>query len=316
METKVNLPLVGAFVLLLGAVLVASLLWLASGGMWQQKYTLYLAIEEESVTGLNLNAPVKYNGVDIGKVSKISLDPQFPQRVNLLLAIERDTVVKQDTVAILKAQGITGIAYVELSGGTRDAAPLQILPGAQYPVITTKASLSTRLENILTRVLAKLDTTSGNLDAFLSTDNQKALHDSLADVARLTHTLAARAPSIDHAISDAGTTLRYTASSSTHITPALAAITRGAAAVEQSATALTQAVQGADRAVQSIGADAQRIDSETLPALTQLMAELNVLSASLRRLSEQTERSPTGLVFGHSTAQPGPGETATEENKP
>ena len=80
--------LVGGFVLLLGAALIAGALWLASGGAFQKKYDLYLAVEEESVAGLNLNAPVKFNGVDVGKVREIHIDPANPERVILLFAIE------------------------------------------------------------------------------------------------------------------------------------------------------------------------------------------------------------------------------------
>ena len=109
METKVNYAFVGAFVLVLGAALVAGVLWLATGGMMQKKYAPYLAVENESVAGLNLNAPVKYNGVDVGKVEVIRLDPHNPERVILLFAIERGTPIKTDTVAILKTQGLTGI---------------------------------------------------------------------------------------------------------------------------------------------------------------------------------------------------------------
>ncbi len=314
METKVNLGLVGAFVLALGAALIGGVLWLASGGMWRQQYDLYLAVEEESVAGLNLNAPVKYNGVEIGKVRAITLDSQDPQRVNLLLAIERGAPIQQDTVAVLKAQGLTGIAYVELSGGARAAPKLQVLPGARYPVIATKSSLSTRLENVLTRVLAKLDGSSGSLNAFLSAENQRAFSSALADIATVSHTLAARGPVIDRAIGDAGSTLRNTASSSQQLTPALQAVERSAAAIERMGNAVTQTSLGAGETVNSIGADAKRFSAETLPELERLLAELGVLSASLRRLSEQTERAPSGLVFGHSASRAGPGETT--ESRP
>src|SRR5690606_13963340 len=102
METKVNYAIVGAFVLVLGAVLIAGALWLASGGTLQKKYDPYLAIMAESVAGLNLNAPVKYNGVDVGKVREIQLDSANPERVRLMFAIERGTPVKEDTIAVLK----------------------------------------------------------------------------------------------------------------------------------------------------------------------------------------------------------------------
>ena len=152
-----NYAVVGAFVLVLGAILIAGVLWLASGGAFQKKYDLYLAVETESVAGLNLNAPVKYNGVDVGKVREISLDKVNTERVNLMFAIERGTPIKEDTLAVLKTQGLTGIAYVELSGGARDAPVLRATAGNEYPVIRTKASLSARLENVLGRRLYRCD---------------------------------------------------------------------------------------------------------------------------------------------------------------
>ena len=309
METKVNLGLVGAFVLALGAALIAAALWLASGGLWQPRYDLYQAVEEASVSGLNLNAPVKYNGVEIGKVRAITLDPQNPARVDLLLAIAPGAPIKQDTVAVLKAQGLTGIAYVELSGGARDAPALRTLPGARYPVIATKSSLSTRLENVLTRVLAKLDGTSDTVNAVLSTENQRAFSSSLADIAQLSHTLAARGPVIDRAIADAGSTLHNTAASSVQLAPAVQAVQRSAMAIEGMGQSVSQTSRSAGAAVQAVGTDMQRFGAETLPELERLLGELGVLSASLRRLSEQTERAPAGLVFGRSATRPGPGET-------
>ena len=171
METKVNLTLVGAFTLTLGLALIATTLWLASGGLWKKQFDIYQAIENESVTGLNVNAPVRYNGVEVGRVRRIALDPEDPQRVNLFLAIEQSAPIRQDTVAVLKAQGLTGIAYLELTGGARNTPPLLALPGARYPVIATRSSLSTRLENVLTNVAAKLDSTSTNVNAMLSEKN-------------------------------------------------------------------------------------------------------------------------------------------------
>ena len=112
METKVSFVAVGAFVLGLGAVLVIGVLWLASGGAWQKDYGTFLAVANESVAGLNLNAPVKYNGVDVGKVQGIDLDRANPERVILRFAIEDGTPIKEDTIAMLKTQGLTGIIGV------------------------------------------------------------------------------------------------------------------------------------------------------------------------------------------------------------
>ena len=304
-----NYTLVGAFVLVLGTLLVAGVLWLASGGTSQKRVDLYLAIVEESVAGLNLNAPVKYNGVDVGKVRRIDLDPQDPNRVNLVFAIERGTPVKEDTVAVLKTQGLTGIAYVELSGGARESPTLRAVEGSLYPVIRTKPSLSARLENVLTTVLAKLDDTSTNINAMLSAENQAALKSALADIATVARTVAARKESINSAITHAGRTLENASTASARITPVLERIGRSADSIDKMGNEVARTSASAGKTVDTVGADVKRFSAETLPELERLLGELGALTLSLRRLSEQTERDPRGLIFGRKPVPEGPGET-------
>lgn len=280
-----NFAAVGAFVLGLGAVLIMLALWLASGGGWQTKYVLYSATEDESVAGLNQDAPVKYNGVPVGRVSSIALDRANPQRVNLLFSIEEGTPIKVDTIAILKTQGLTGITYVELSGGTSNSPPLTAAPGQRHPVIRTQASLSARLENVLTSVLEKLDSTSTNVNAVFSAENQAAFKSALADMAVLARTLAARKDTIDSGIGNAGRTLQNTAKASARLDDVLNRV--------------------------SGGADSFAKTGDTLAELERLLVELNSLSVSMRRLVEETERDPHGLLFGRKQVPPGPGEPQT-----
>jgi len=312
----VNYALVGAFVLVLGAVLIAGVLWLASGGAIQKKYDLYLAIMDESVAGLNVNAPVKYNGVDVGKVRQIQLDPGNPERVNLLFAIERGTPIKENTVAVLKIQGLTGIAYVELSGGTPDAPLLRAAAGSEYPVIRTKASLSARLENVLTTVLAKLESTSNNINAILSDENRAAFTRALAAIATVAQTIAARKDALDAGIANAARTFENASRATARIEPLIDRIGRSADAVEKMGNEVASTSASAGRTVDSVGADVKRFTAETLPELERLLGELSVLAGSLRRLSEQLGRDPRGILFGRKVVPEGPGETATEPRKP
>jgi phospholipid/cholesterol/gamma-HCH transport system substrate-binding protein len=309
----VNHALVGAFVLLLGALLIAGLLWLASGGAFQTRYDLYQATEDESVAGLNLNAPVKYNGVDVGKVRQIHLDPTNPALVHLLFAIERGTPIKVDTVAVLKTQGLTGIAYVELSGGAKDAALLRAVPPNRYPVIQTKPSLSARLENVLTTVLSKLDDTSSSINTILSAENQAAFKSALADIATLARTVAARRDAIDTGITSAARTFQNAAGATAQMAPVIERIGRGADALEKMGGEVARTSESAAKTVDAVGADLQRFGTDTLPELHRLLGELAALSTSLRRLSEQTERDPRGLLFGRKPVPPGPGETDTRQ---
>ncbi len=306
-----NYVLVGAFVLVLGAVLIAAVLWLATGGAFQKTYDLYLAVEDESVAGLNLNAPVKYNGVDVGKVREIRLDPANPERVNLLFAIERGTPIKVDTVAVLKTQGLTGIAYVELSGGARDAPPLRATAGSGFPVIRTKPSLSARLENVLTSVLAKLDSTSSNINAILSDANRAALTSALADLASVTHTIAARKETIDAGIANAARTFENTSRVTAQAGPVIDRIGRGADAIGKMGDEVARTSAGAGKTVDAVGADVKRLTAEAAPELERLLGEMSVLAASLRRLSEKIEGSPGGLLLGRRAVPSGPGEGET-----
>ena len=325
-----NLAAVGAFVLLLGAALVVGVLWLASGGAFQKQYNLFSAVANESVAGLNLNAPVKYNGVVVGQVRGIELDAANPERVLLLFAIERGTPIKVDTVAVLTTQGLTGIASVELAGGKPGAALLAPSDRPPYPEIRTIPSLSTRLENLLTTALERLDRTTSSIDALLSEENRAAFGSTLADLAVLSRTLAARRDTIDAGIGSAARTLKQAERASAQVGPVIERIGRSAAAIEalaqQAGEASTRVGEASTRAgeastraagtVAEMGAEVRRFSDDTLPELQRLLGELSTLAASLRRFSEQTERNPSGLLFGGGARPAGPGEAPTGTERP
>ncbi len=315
METKVNYVLVGAFVLVLSTALIAGILWLASGGGFQKQYDLYLALFDESVAGLNLNASIKYNGVDVGRVQDISLDPNNPEVVRLTFAIEHGTPIRQDTEAMLKTQGLTGIAYIELDSGPRDSPLLQAAASGKLPVIRTKPSLSARLETVLVKVLAKLDTTSDSVNKVLSEENIAALKSTLADLSVMTHTLAKRKDSIDAGITDAARTLDNSARITAQLGPLLDKLDRSAEAVRKMADETARTSVSAAKAIDSVGADAKRFTADTLPELQGLIGEMNVLTASLRRFVQETNHNPRGFLFGRNPGPLGPGESAGGSEK-
>ncbi len=312
-ETKVNFTLVGVFVVALGAAMVAGVLWLAAGGAWRQKVDLYMTVMEESVSGLSINAPVKFKGVDVGQVRLIQLDPANPDRVLVTLAIQRGTPITVDTLAVLKTQGLTGISSIELAGGWRGSAPLLSAVAGELPVIPSKPSLSARLEDVLTTVLAKVERTSTNLDALLSEDNRAAIASSLNDIAKLSRTVAARAPSIDAAIGHSEQALldlrRVAATVASDIGPLMGRVGRSADALEKMGQDTALASADAASAVRGVGRDVRQVTAETAPELQRLMAELQSLAVSLRRFSDAAERSPSSLLLGRGVVPDGPGET-------
>lgn len=305
MESKINYTVVGLFVLLLSAALIAGILWLGTGKQYRKNYDTYLAYFGESVSGLNRNAPVKYRGVAVGVVRQIAIDPANPERVRLELGIERGTPIKEDTVAVLKVQGLTGIAYVELSGGSRDAAPLKPKPGSEYPVITTGPSLLARLDTAVTDLLSNLDRTTERVNVLLDEENRLAFKTTLADIAAVAHTLAKNRGTLDAGMADAAKTMENSARASAELPQLLERIGRSADALEKMATEAARASASARTTVENVG---QRLSAESLPEAERLLNELRELTASARRVSEQLEQNPAALLRGRQASPPGPGE--------
>lgn len=308
METKVNYAVVGAFVLLLGAALVAGLLWIGSGRTYGTAYATYLIYMNESVSGLNLGAPVRYHGVEVGKVRSIALAPHDPQLVRLALDIERGTPIKQDTVATLREQGLTGIAYVELAGGSRSSPPLRATSGEPYPVIPAKPSLIVRLDKSVSKLLKSLTRTSKSLNALLDEGNRRAIAQTLRNIDRLSQTLAARSAAIDASLGDAARAMHDSARAAAALPALVARAQRSADAVERMANDVSHTSASADRTLTEARTDMRRFSSETLPQVNALVDQLRELTASLQRFSAQLEHNPSMLLYGKPAPKAGPGE--------
>jgi phospholipid/cholesterol/gamma-HCH transport system substrate-binding protein len=205
---------------------------------------------------------------------------------------------------------------VELSGATRASPLLRATGPDQYPLIRTKPSLSARLENVLTAVLIKLDRTTSNIDALLSNENRAAVSHALADLAALSHTLAERRGTLDAAIINGAATLAQTRQASSGLTPLMDRLGHSADSVTRLGDTATLASARAADVAQQLGQTLRHANADTLPQLQGLMAELDALSVSLRQLSDQTVRSPSGLLLGRSPVPLGPGELPTGAGAP
>ena len=322
MESKVNLAAVGAFVIALAVAMVGGFLWLSSGKYYRKTYDVYLTYMAESVAGLNNNAPVRYRGVDVGRVRRIALASGNVEEVEVTLDIERGTPVKEDTLATLQTQGLTGIAYVELTAGHRDSPPLVAKPGARYPVIASAPSFMSRLETALPALLADLVRVSNNVNALLDEENRRSVKATLADLSQLSHVLAARTRTIDATLASSERVMANTARITAELPALVARVERTADAFERMAGDLGSAGASARATLDSAKGtldsargtlDASRGDireftGTTLPEVRELVAELRSLTATLRRVGDEVERNPGVLLRGRAPAKRGPGE--------
>jgi phospholipid/cholesterol/gamma-HCH transport system substrate-binding protein len=308
METKVNFAIVGAFVLLLGAALISGVLWLSSEKSYRKVFDTYLVYMEESVSGLTPDAPVRYRGVQVGRVRKIALARGNIEKVQLTLDIERGTPIKEDTVAVLVTQGLTGIAHVDLSGGTRDAPALQALPGEDFPVIPSGPSLLARLDTAVTSLIDSVTRSSENVNALLDEGNRAALKETLSSLALVSRTLAARSSAIDAGVAASAQAMENTARLTGEMAGLAERIGRSAEAFERMSNEGARAAASAASAVEGARADLRQATRETIPETRQLIVELRDLTTSLRRFSDQLERNPAMLVHGKGETKKGPGE--------
>jgi len=308
MEAKFNFAVVGIFVLTLGAALIGGVLWLTSGKYYGKSYKTYVTYMTESVAGLNLNAPVKYRGVDVGFVRKIALNPVNVEQVQLTLSIVRDTPVKVDTAAILQTQGLTGIAYVELTGGGKDSPLLEARSDEDYPVIAAGPSLLARLDTAVTGLLANLTRATDNVNALLNEQNRQAISQTLADVRIVSRTLATRSKTLDAGIADTARTMENAARFTAELPALLRRIERSADGFDRMADTLARAGTSATQAIDSTRSDVRPFTAEGLAEVRQLVAELRDLTSTLHRVGSELERNPSTLLWGRAVPKRGPGE--------
>ncbi len=307
MEPRLSYAAVGAFVLLLAGALIAGVLWLSAGGL-RRDYAVYHIYMAESVAGLNVDAPVKYRGVDVGRVRRIELVPDGPVRVRIVAAIRRDVPIKADTVATLRVQGLTGIAYVELEGGSHEAPPLRARPGEPVPVIPSRPSFLSQLDTHLDELIGNLNRAAAAVARLLDEETRTRLQATLANAERLTASLARSVERLDRTLAAAARAAAAAAETARRAGPALEGIERSAAAIERMADSLARTGERLGEDYGRLAGELGAAADETLPELAALVADLREAAAGLRQFSRRLEEDPRILLFGAPPGTPGPGE--------
>ena len=304
MEPKVSYALVGAFVALFGAILIVIVLWLVRGGS-QSTYRSYYAFFDESVSGISEDSVVSYKGIKVGRVRNMRLDPENPERVRLVLDIAEGTPIKEDTVASLASQGLTGLAFVELGGGTRDSPPLMPPPGQPYPVIKIKPSLP--LDQAASTLVSNLNEIASSLKDVTDKESRAAMRKTMVNLAELTGALKQREKELDKFFSSADRTLENTREATEKLPALFSRATETAAALENMAQQIDRTSKSVDSLLAGSQQDIQRFTNQTLAEAGLLIAETRQLTERLQRLTQQVEQNPRSLLFGRRPT-PGPGE--------
>lgn len=213
METKANFVLIGAVTLLGILGLLGLLVWFAKVEIDRQ-YAWYEVLFE-SVSGLGMAGDVRYNGLSVGQIIALDLDADDPSKVRVRIEVAAGTPIKTDTTAQLNSQGVTGVAYVSLTGGSPEAPLLRdATDPTEIPVIPSQRSaiqaltedapdmvaeaveaireirsfLGAENRTLVSNILQNIESASGNLQGALAdfSDISRTVSDGTAEISRFT----------------------------------------------------------------------------------------------------------------------------------
>jgi phospholipid/cholesterol/gamma-HCH transport system substrate-binding protein len=263
-----------AFAFLLLAGLALALAWYLRTAAQYAAYQLHTG---DAVSGLLVDAPVEFHGVEVGRVARISLDG--PRAVGIVLRIRKDTPVSSATVATittrgLAARGFMGYVVVALEDGAGARGAPAFDPASHLPVIAVGPSRSLSLDRAISTLDANVQTLSALAQTALNRDALAALDASLRNLERVSNTLAANSERLNAILANADRVGRQV-----------------------------------EPLVQAGGATLRAMQTQVLPEAYRTLAEMDALSRSMAGMADRLNRNPSLLLRGSAGAPPGPGES-------
>lgn len=194
MESRANYALVGLFTLAVLAALFGFVYWFNSGGGGRRIDVR--VIFSGTVTGLGRGSSVLFNGLRVGEVTRIELQPDDPRRIYAVIQVDGSTPLRVDTRARIEAQGLAGVVAVQLLGGDPESPPLVAMPGQSMPVIVAERSeLQDMIETV--RAIAKrADEVLGSVDGLVK-DNAGSISNTVKNVEKFSVALGNNSDGLD-----------------------------------------------------------------------------------------------------------------------
>lgn len=306
MGVKVNYTLIGLFVIVLGCGLIYGVYWFSMERESRPYhfYTLYL---NESVAGLPEQAPVKFNGVDVGYVQSIQLNQQNLQQVRLHLKIVEGTPITEDTYAMIMSRGITGVAYIGLSSESPAGRPLTTLPGEVYPVIKSRPSLLVELDRALSEVTLNIKLVAQGFQQVMDDENRAALKSILQNIDAFSAMLAERSYTIERTINMA----EQVFTNVSHGTKQLPEIMNQLQETLQNFQAMSKQISNSasqfNVTMQDSRTMIKNMNAAVLPTAYNVMEKLEEMLNTLNQVIIDLEQNPSVLVRGKKLNHKGPG---------
>lgn len=305
METRAHYVAVGAFVVAVVLAAFGIVIWLGHIE-FSQVHKPYYIFFKGSVSGLSKGSSVQYDGIPVGRVIDIRVDPDNISQIQVMVEIDTNLVsIKSDARAYLDTNLLSGVSTVQIRGGTQQAQDLKPKPGHRYPIIQPGRSEIEQVKASLPEMTVELKAVAGNLNALLDAKNRQAVADSLQNIRTVTAAFSAHSQEIGAILGNADDSLVAVKTLVSHVDQSYAG--RGGLKDQVSQTLkdfdrVAANLVGSSHQLQLILAEnrpgIRDFSEQTLPAIDDLVSDTQQLAMNLNRLALQLQRDPTRLLFG------------------
>lgn len=189
MEPKANFILIGAFTITAVLALFIFVIWLGKFAV-DEEFNYYDIIFEEAVTGLSNRGAVMFNGIQVGEVIDLNVDPSNPARVITRVRIESGTPVRADTQAQLGFLGFTGLAFIALEGGSPNSPMIEDVTDQRIPIIVAETSDLQSLLNSGDTVFESINDLVTGVKKIISDENAERITNLLENIELTTEEIA------------------------------------------------------------------------------------------------------------------------------
>lgn len=311
MENRAHALAAGLFTVFLGAALLAAVIWFRGESIVNDAYVLYT---RGNVSGLNIQAPVRFRGVEVGKVDAIHFDSADPRIILVDIAVRSGTPLTRGVFGQLAAQGVTGLSYVQLNDDGSNQQLRDPADAAQAR-IELRPSFFERVSESGEQLVIRIAAVAQQLEEWLTEENRRKLLQTLASieiaaqrVGEVSESAQPGVKSIPVLARQAGETLKHADATLNEVRSLAVALEKRVDAIDRvaaSAERIGASVQEASTAGISLTAAASR---QTIPRLNALLDEIARSTRSLERMIEDLSANPSSIVFGRAPLPPGPGE--------
>ncbi len=316
MDSKVNFTLVGTFVFAFILALVSFTFWLGKYGIDEKQMDYYTIYLEESVSGLNQESSIKYKGLSIGTIQKIKISQKNSEHIELLVEVEKDTPIKEDTIAVLESQGITGLKYIDLVGGSQ-LSPKLITSKDNIAVIKSKQSLLGSLGNSAQDITKQVNIMLNKLNILFSKNNINQVTGMISNTTELTSNLNKLTNNLNKIVINIDTKLNQLVSQKniTKLNSAFDNIEQFTGQMKQTLTKIGNASDSTNNAFTKFAfliddgkLDLSEITKDSLKKFDILMIEAERTIQNIEKTVDNIGESPSDILFKSNTVDYGPGE--------